>query len=606
MNSKREIYWISTQSSKLIEDKIEILRRFQFEVIALDDFASLSRNFSQKRLGTIVISDDFQDSRWRDQLQTLTIHPEYAGVRFLLSLTKVDRDLCDLAAALGFRDIIPIDLKPEQWIRRFIYSSSGQVSALTEASPQLSARLLAAIHVPARISWMTENEFWIETRLTPPIGSQLHLTGGPAAFMGLKKLAFKVLEHHQSHLHFRYSDALLCQWDVSQADQDKKRALVNFLSQQQQRDPYRIYSIIRTKEFRKDILMQLDPQRFHLSIALNKTNMIHEPRYIGPDGIIIEDKMCRGIHRENFRQMMDKLPRDLPIFVIGTETSLDEFSDIPKNHLIQKLNDMPKDLANFLAEKIGPPQSIRTGVTFIPKYHRLSYARIILSARIIHLHPEAIEVSLPYSLGRFSLSSVEAPFLQTSLGRRIHMKVIHSEKREKPAVKAFPYHCEAILTDILEEEKATLAQSLIKYYSAQIEEQGFTSKGSRNVPLETVKELVLPPVPEVKIPVATMPVEPKVDWDLSPKELPPKTLTHSESSLDMSKTLRSIVSFIPRELAIILLTLICFGLLYLFIIKFRAEANEENVPMIRSLRLFKEMHQPKPRSQDPDLQNLPE
>ncbi len=605
----RDIYWLSSQASNLLDDKIEVLRRFQIEVNLIDDFPTLARVFTQKRLGTIIISDQFKDAKWKDYLQTLSIHPEYAGVRFLLSLSKPDRELCDLVASLGFRDIIPLDLKADHWIKRYFFSASGQASDLPEPLPQISSRHIAAVHVPARISWMTENEFWLETRLVPPVGTQLHISGGPAAFLGLKKLSFRVLEHHQTHLHFRYSDALLCRWDLPREESDKKKTLLDFLKQQKQTDPFRIYSIVRSKDFRKEILMQLEPNRFQLSIALNKTNMIHEPRYIGPDGIIIEDKMCLGVHRENFARMMELLPQDIPVFVIGPDTAEDPFRDIPRSSNIIKIESLPKNLAQILSEKIVAPRLVREGVTFIPKYHRLSYARILLPARIVQIHPEAMRVALPFALGRFSLCALESPFLQSVLKRQVHFKVIHGEQRAKPTVKSFPFEFEAILTDLIEADRKKMATELISYFTQKLSESGYPqqTESVTSAPVMEVPPIPTPVSPENQIKEIPISPEtaPEIPIESSPKEQPITRIPREDSRFELGNFFQSAARAFTLEFRILLIIIFLFALMYMVIYKFRQEANEDNFPLIKPIRLYKEMNEPKP-STDEELKNLPE
>ncbi len=565
LSGQRSIYWICSKPTPLVQEKVEILRRFHIEVSMIPDLLTLSRSYSQNRLNTILINDDLIDRNLHESLQKIAVRPEYAGVRMILSKTGVAPDFVSLAVAMGFRDIIPLDLSPEEWIRRYVFASAGHPTDLAEPLPQMGLRNIAALHVPARISWISEKELWLETRLIPPVGSQLNITGGLCELLGVHHVAVKVIEHHQTHLHYRYSDALLCRWDLPRQMQEKKQPLIAFIQAQKEAPPHRIYNIVRTQNLRKGIIRQLDPRHFHLYMALNKTNMIHEPKYISPDAIVIEDLMCSGSNRVAFKEMVDQLPSGTPIFVIGPNGVNDPFQDFSRSVSITTLAELPVSFGSFLNSRIGPPKVLREGATFVPKSHNLSFAQVVLPARLTSIHPQSVQLALHFPLGRFGICAMEStPFTQ-SLGRKVHLKVIQGRQHIDPALAGFPYHINGLIIDLKREERWQLAQHLVAYYQQKLlpapEPANKPKLKSRNLPPEAIS------------------IDPSAEeGDSSPVD---------EAEAGPSRMAR----FFSKEVKIGILVIFIFAIFFALIIKFHDPEEEGNI-YSDQLRIFKEMHSP--------------
>lgn len=483
MTSAREIYWICKQPSEMVRSKIQILQKYQIKTRLLPDFQTLVRAYAETRLSTVIVGDEGADDSLISNMQKLSNHPEFAGVRLILSISSSNPLLADYAANLGFRDIIAVDLAEEQWLRRYVFASSGKPTDLKDPHPLISARSLAAVRVPARVSWMTEKELWLETRLNPPVGTTLALGGGIADFLGVKQIGIKVKEYHKTNLHFRYSEAMLCAWDIPKSMQDRKSVLKEFFKAQKFTPPYRFYAIIRNHDLRKSIVKGLSPARFEVTVALNKNNMIHEPRFITPDAVLIEDRLCIGAYQENFLSMAQTLDPSTPIFVLGNGV-------VPElaNHRMIRVGVLPLNMETYFEKELGAPKQIRSGMMPIAKSHPLSFAQIIMSGRLSQVHPEGLEVALAYPLGRFGIFTVESPLFQQTVGHPVHCKVVRNhESRHGSGWKEYPHHAQAIIVDLLGNERKTLGARLVQLFSEQL-----------GVSLSQVPEMKAPAAAEAK------------------------------------------------------------------------------------------------------------
>ncbi len=221
MVARREIYWINQESKVMMQEKIELLKQHHVTVKVISDFASLAKVYPQNRLNTILIDDAVVGGSDPQLLVKLHSHPEFAGVRFILSISQGAEAVIQQAISLGFRDVIPLNINNELWIKRYAYAASGIASDIAEPYPQITLKNISALHIPMRVAWINEKEIWLESRLTPPVGTRLTLAGGLADYMGVKHVALKVMAHHTTNLHFRYSDALQCQWELPKNQQNR-------------------------------------------------------------------------------------------------------------------------------------------------------------------------------------------------------------------------------------------------------------------------------------------------------------------------------------------------------------------------------------------------
>lgn len=484
MSQAKEIYWVCRAVTADVTRKVNLLQKYHISVRLLSDFQSLLKAYSENRLNTIIIGDEGDTQQLENAMMRLSNHPEYAGVRFILSLSRSHAQNVNRAVDLGFRDIIPIDLGDSLWLRRYAFASSGRPTELNPPHPQMSMQGIASVQIPGRVAWITEKELWLETRLTPPVGTELSLSGGLADLLDLKQIRLKVMNRYRSHLHFRYSEALLCRWEVAPSHQVRKLAVQNFISEQGALAHYRFYAIVKNRELRNLLVKKLPADRFQLTVALNKNNMIQEPRYISPDAVIIEDKMCLGPHLANFEEMLKNLDPQVPVFVLGEAAH-----SIKSNteHRMIPITSPLIDFKDYFESELGAPKVVNHEATPIPKNNPLSFANILLPARITNLHPDYVEIASGYPLGRFGLFGIESPVFQSAVEQRVHGKVLDTSEGDiSGQLKEFPYRSRAIIVDLAKPERERLAKHLVDLFRQQMLPKGmdYQSAAVKSVPQE--------------------------------------------------------------------------------------------------------------------------
>ena len=471
MSQVKEIYWVCRVMTADVQQKLGLLQKYHISVRLVSDFQSLLKSYAESRLNTIIIGDEGDTAQLENAMMRLCNHPEYAGVRFVLSLSRSLATTVNRAVDLGFRDIIPVDLPDSQWLRRYAFASSGRPTELSPPHPQMSMQNLASVQIPGRVAWITEKELWLETRLAPPVGSELSLSGGLAELLGLKQVRLKVMTRYRSHLHFRYSEALLCRWEVAPSHQVRKLAVQNFIDEQGSLAHYRLYAIVKNRELRNLLVRKLPTDRFQLTVALNKNNMIQEPRFISPDAILIEDKMCLGPHLLNFEEMLRNLDPQVPVFVLGDSAKM----VVPQTeHRIIPLTSLMGDFKDYFESALGAPKAVNLDATPIPKNHELSFANILLPARITSVHSDFVEIASAYPLGRFGLLGIESPVFQSAVAQRVHGKVLDSiEGDHSGQLKEFPYRSRAIIVDLAKPEREKLSRHIVELFCQQMLPKGW-------------------------------------------------------------------------------------------------------------------------------------
>lgn len=588
------------------------------------------RSYADTRLNTIVIGDDEDDASLEAPMMRLSNHPEYSGVRFILSLSKASPSLVQKAVDLGFRDIIPIDMPDAQWLRRYAFASSGRPTELTTAHPQMSMQGIASVQVPGRIAWITGTELWLETRLAPPVGTELSLSGGLADLLGVKAVRLKVLNRYRSHLHFRYSEALLCRWEVSVVHHRRKSAVDEFMMGQGSLAHYRFYAIIRNREMRNSLVKKLPQDRFQLTVALNKNNMIQEPRYISPDAVLIEDKMCLGAYSANFKEMLKNLDTQIPVFVIG-DAAKQVVTD--SGHRLVPVVSTPHNYPQFFEENLGQPKAVNLDATQIPKNHALSFGNINLPARILSLHPDMVELACGFPLGRFGLFTLEAPIFQQAVQQKVHGKVLDTwDGDHQESLKDFPYHARALLVDLPQAEREKLAAQLVQMFSEQLMPkdldrlliQAEEPNPSREAKREAHREAMIDfaPVaihmPELQGagPMRTEIARPL--RDIIETSAPSPSLTAIETEVrpleeqividrnykesgvaDLFESIWETLLNIPKEWKIVAFVALGIGLALILALKMRSPIEEQGGLFTDQLKVYSEMHNGSKRPERP-------
>ena len=141
---KKRIYWITRKVSLSHGEKAKLLAKRNYEIQYFTNLEDLLSAFNQRRVGIIVVGDDAAPPEIEDLIETLCSKPELTGVRLILSLSREAPNVVRVAAANGFRDVISIDLEPQKWLARFLFSTAGSIASFPRPLPQLTLNNISA------------------------------------------------------------------------------------------------------------------------------------------------------------------------------------------------------------------------------------------------------------------------------------------------------------------------------------------------------------------------------------------------------------------------------------------------------------------------------
>lgn len=469
----RQIYWLLSSKTLIHERIIESLQVRKVTVTQVYNFQELSERFNQKRSSLIIIGDELGEDVLLDQLPKICSKPEFSGVRFILSFSRPSPKLSHLAVVLGFRDIISIDLPVSNWIKRFEFSAASSEMHWQEAIPQMTSHSISAVSIPARITWLDSNELRLESKIIMPKGSTARLTGKISEDLGLASISIRVLEHSRTNLRYRYSEAYQCQWKIPNSASNKHRLLIDSLKTPMEQAPYKVFIAVQTFNLRQILLQTLSDRSFDLTIALQKSGIFHETKYIDPDVVIIEHRLIDSKAEIYLTKMAENLRPEVPLYIVGASKSEQGRYERITGRKEPSLIVIPTLPPNFLPylkrklERLLTTENLESGY-YIPRNHRFSFNELRLPARMIQIHPEAAHLIVPYSLGRFGFCMVDAPIFKQNLQRRIVGKIINSYQHQNPQHDSFPYTIELLIADLMKDEKQRIAQYLASHFSEQL------------------------------------------------------------------------------------------------------------------------------------------
>ncbi|SMF32247.1 hypothetical protein [Pseudobacteriovorax antillogorgiicola] len=476
MKAKR-IYWLieARHMNEQHEAKIKLLKNNHIVPIILHDFDSLFEQYNHRRTSVVIIGDEFNDNDLYSGFQHILDQPELAGTRFIVSLSRSDNDLVHKAVQLGFRDILPLDLQDKAWLQRFDFASSGTGATFAQPVPQMTLRNICAVNIPARMVWIGADHIRLETRMKIDPGSKFKLMGGLAEYLGTKWLTLTVVEHQRTNLRYRFSDAYICHWSLPEALKTKRKDLLEGLFYQKTKVPHKAYVAISTYDIRNQLISRLKSPQIDINVALHKNSMAEEPRFLNPDIVFIEEKLTKGANKELFNTMMKHIRDDAPIYIVGRNIDQTYYSYWEEQRQ-QEFIYMTRFTQNFSAivhrklEKLN--HDSETATTFyIRKDHALSFAEINLSARLVKIHPESVELAVPYEISNYGILGIESPLLRKVLSRAIYAKVTAAFHHDDPDIRNFPYRVHGYLSDLLNQDRVALAEHVVRLFGEHMKRQ---------------------------------------------------------------------------------------------------------------------------------------
>ncbi len=496
---KRLVYWLTPQVTPEQHEKAALLASRDFIVRFFRDVPSMLPEFAQQRAAVLVIGDAGAREDVKAIMAKLAATPETYGVRFVLVFSDYQSETIKTAFAFGYRDMLPLDLDGAQWLRRFLFSTSGTPTAMHAPAPMMTMNAISSVSVPARVVWLSPSKMRLETKVLPQIGTKLNLAGPIAQYLGQKTVTLTVEEHVKHNLRFRFAEAMVCRWTTPEQTIPKKNLLIDHLRKVDTGAACRVFCILHSGDVRTQLMETLRPPRFEIATALNKKSIVEEPKYFSPHLVFIEDKLCDDEHFPYIQEVAKIIGEDVPIVVIGTNTNYERLRAMGRK--IIPLPQIRPTLPRMVFEKYLPRFAARASygepndAFLVNIASEFSMAEVRVAARLRQLHPHAVQIALATKLGNFGLCRIDAPFLGKWLDHGVYAKITDSYLDTRMQTDGFPNLVDCTLINVRTEERTAMAAGIAQIMHRQLvkgqvqeDEAAMTT-----TPLETSSLLVMPP-----------------------------------------------------------------------------------------------------------------
>lgn len=486
------MYWLVNSPDEAITKKIRILEAINFQVRLVASFDELIIEFNKARSSIILISDQIEPITFKNQLVHLCSKPEFSGVRLISITTRSDKNLAKLATTLNFKDIIPLNLKPEKyWLERFKFATGTKDYTKPPPDYQLTIHNIAALRAPARLTWIGKDSMLIETKLNIPIGSKLRIETELTQLSGEKGIQAIVKERKSSNLRYRFSDAYLCEISREQGTKILEYLKSTEVSDTQCKRPIKIFAAIKSAKIRKRLEQTLSPDLYDLNFALRKNSILTEPSYIKPDLILLDFDIVKLPDDSFIQQLSECSPPECKIvFLQSDQTGKKTNKHIPT--LRQKIHFLGKQLDTILhfigkqSEAIDVTE-VGNEVVYLPKIHTLSRLLIRVPARITKLHPETLSIATPFEIGKFNLALVESPLFTANFDRNVVVKIVGSFENKDPQTREFQYINKALISDLNTQERLRLSTEILELLENHVLRHHFEESATRKIERAIVK-----------------------------------------------------------------------------------------------------------------------
>lgn len=450
------IYWLCSSADEQHHRRAGILNDIGYQVFFFENIDTLVKEVCVKRAQILILGDEWPTDVALRYIQTFANIPDIMGARLLLSNSRNDYALMQAAALEGFRDIIPADMDDAEWLQRFEFATSGAESLLEFHDQLKKFDEKIEIQIPARIVWVSNQNLWIEARSYADVNETINLRGAFPERLGLKGLKVTVTEKQQTNLTYRFSEALIANWQKdAQAKAEKERIgdTMEYLSGIDLGVRPKVFLAIQSPALRTTLLRYIDKRRYEVHTALQKNSLIYEPKYFTPDLVFIEERLTNGEGRQAFLEMIRHLPEHASIVTIGNRYEGTDLKSGSGNRRMRSLRHVPTNLSDLIEKDYLLGINLRkTGndrkLHFPPHDHPLSYAFVTAEARLQSADYLQFEISSATKIGTYSLIKAQSPRLTQLLGGPAYMKVVESP--ETKGQTDAPYTFKAHLCNLVE------------------------------------------------------------------------------------------------------------------------------------------------------------
>lgn len=459
------VYWLTLEPHENHLKKAAMLDALGYRVTFFKTLDSLAQGIFDQRVPIVIVGDEGPENAVINAIRELGHMPAMQGARMLLTVSRPALPIMRIAACEGFRDILALDMPHQEWLERFIFSSSSS-KTLTKQFDNTglqSYREEGFLALPARIVWITDQQICIESRLKPRLHQKIELSGPIVQSMGAKYLTVTPTEVYHTNLLFRFSEGLIGTWEIPEGSADNHRTeTMDIVRTMDRGERYRIFLAINSPAMRNSLIKYLEPERFEVHSALHKRSLIEEPKYFGPQVVILEDRFHHEGELAQFRQWVATLPPHCAIIIIGGRTELQQIRNLVGGRLVLTFKHIPTNFRSLLLEDVIPRCTARLTVerSHIPPQHEFSLAEVRIDARLLHVGPKSVRLRINEPLSGFSLARIRSPFFDDKLAKKPFVKITAALAQQDPAQEDPCWELECRFSDMTAAEQRRITELL--------------------------------------------------------------------------------------------------------------------------------------------------
>lgn len=493
----QKIFWVTNSVQSYQKKYAKELDRLDYNVTFFTSLDELAFKLAEET-PPIIFFSDFGDDLYVEQrlLKFLKISDVH-GTKLILDSCSGCVRTAQLAITSGFRDIIPAKMITSEWLERFQFSTSSRAKYSKAPSLMLTVNLRAVALIPAKITRFGRGYLRIETKMSPPHGTSIGISGSLVKAMGLKKLVVKMAGKGNTRLTYRFSQALELWWDVNQLKNPEKfEKLLSHFSRSSEKPRRRVFIVCNELDVRRNLQNQLRGTDHDLRTAASLTGMVNDPKFFTPDLTIVESKFIEGESSQSFSKFCQNLVYGSVVIILGQSDNFEHFQKKFSKIILYphdgNIDDKVREWLSLLS-----PASKEKGKFEVPYNHQFSDAFLPVPARISKLHPKMGEIKFPLHVGDFSLVELDVASLTSVYGKRPVIKVASYQKitTRSGSKDKFVHKNIFYFADVNLDDRVKLNRWMAEKFFNELEVHGGTiskfSQPSENIDIDDVPDVEL-------------------------------------------------------------------------------------------------------------------
>lgn len=482
----RRTFWITNSVTSQHSARAKLLESHGFKVFfASDSHTAFKLAREARPICMLIDTCDPNNTSEINHLISLAKDPEFNAVRFILSLSSNCPELIRCAMSEGFRDIVPLAISDSQWLSRVLYANAAKTGDEGHATVEVGLNQIASTISSGRVTWMNQTHVRIECRGPQRIGNSLQISGAFSQALKLPRVSLIVEGIEKQRLLYRYSQALICRWQVPPTHEEAAKKTIQALIKDKPDPKIRAFVAVSRPSLRTTLVKGLDSGKFFVRAGLQKSNLPLELNYFSPSIIFFDDKLLEALSDTELNNLLDATPEGIPIVIFGVAS--DKISRILSDRKVFFESSVQQTHLRNAEARYEIPYEKQTDGDHMDTYavspdHPWSKIDVHTPARLKALSSTGGHISCQFPIGTYSLAKIESPFLRKILGRDPIIKVKTTHSFDSSAM--FGHESSFHLADITSAEEAIIAVALVTHvkdhYASKLDGAGRSSLESLN------------------------------------------------------------------------------------------------------------------------------